>query len=98
MFATSGHSVQLWDEQRSEPVQDFAWGADSYQSVKFNQVETNILASCGTDRTIVLYDLRTNKPLSKVVMAVSSSSSSSGKGLTMSCKLVENERYCLEPY
>ncbi|CAO3590692.1 unnamed protein product [Absidia cylindrospora] len=70
LFATSGHGIDLWDETRSDPIQSFAWGADSYQSVKFNQVETNILASCGSDRTIVLYDLRTNKPLSKVVMAL----------------------------
>ncbi|KAI8086160.1 WD40-repeat-containing domain protein [Halteromyces radiatus] len=67
-FATSGHAVELWDEERSEPIQNFAWGADSYQTVKFNQVETNILASCGSDRTVVLYDLRTSKPLSKLVM------------------------------
>ncbi|CAO3626657.1 unnamed protein product [Cunninghamella blakesleeana] len=70
LFVTSGHSVQLWDEQRSEPIQDFAWGADSYQSVRFNQVETNIFTSCGSDRTIVLYDLRTSKPLSKLVMTL----------------------------
>lgn len=71
IFATSGNSVELWDVNRSEPMQEFEWGADSYQSVKFNQVETNIFASCGTDRTIVLYDMRTSKPLSKLVMAVS---------------------------
>ncbi|KAI8376464.1 WD40-repeat-containing domain protein [Radiomyces spectabilis] len=70
VFATSGNTVDVWDEHRSEPIHEFAWGADSYQTVKFNQVETNILASCGTDRTIVLYDLRTNKPLSKLVMSM----------------------------
>ncbi|ORX56303.1 U3 snoRNP-associated protein Sof1 [Hesseltinella vesiculosa] len=70
LFITSGNSVELWDEQRSEPIQDFAWGADSYQTVKFNQVETNIFSSCGTDRTIVLYDLRTSKPISKMIMTL----------------------------
>ncbi|KAL0072864.1 WD repeat and SOF1 domain-containing protein [Phycomyces blakesleeanus] len=71
IFATSGHTVDVWDETRSDPIHSFEWGADSYQTVKFNQVETNILASCGQDRTIVLYDLRTSKPLSKLVMAFS---------------------------
>ncbi|KAI9021679.1 WD40-repeat-containing domain protein [Phycomyces nitens] len=70
IFATSGHTVDVWDETRSDPIHSFEWGADSYQTVKFNQVETNILASCGQDRTIVLYDLRTSKPLSKLVMAM----------------------------
>ncbi|KAG2234375.1 WD40-repeat-containing domain protein [Thamnidium elegans] len=70
IFATSGGTVEVWDESRSEPIHDFAWGADSYQTVKFNQVQTNIFASCGTDRTVVLYDLRTSKPLSKLVMSL----------------------------
>ncbi|KAI9497430.1 WD40-repeat-containing domain protein [Zychaea mexicana] len=70
LFATAGNTVDVWDESRSEPIHEFEWGADSYQSVKFNQVETNILASTGTDRTIVLYDLRTSQPISKVVMAM----------------------------
>lgn len=29
MFATGGPVVQLWDTARSEPVQNFSWGADS---------------------------------------------------------------------
>lgn len=70
MFATAGRVVNVWDENRSEPIHSFEWGADSYQSVKFNQVETNIFASCGTDRTIVLYDIRTSQPLSKLVMSL----------------------------
>ena len=44
------------------------WGAESISSVKFNQTETSILASCGTDRTVILYDIRTNMPTSKVIM------------------------------
>ncbi|KAI8968382.1 hypothetical protein BDF20DRAFT_964434 [Mycotypha africana] len=70
LFATSGGTVEVWDENRSEPIHDFAWGADSYQSIKFNQVQENIFASCGTDRTIVLYDLRTSTPITKLVMAL----------------------------
>ncbi|KAJ1555911.1 rRNA-processing protein sof1, partial [Cladochytrium tenue] len=38
-------------------------------SVRFNQTETSILASCGSDSTVTLYDLRTSKPLFKVVLA-----------------------------
>ncbi|KAK9696287.1 Protein sof1 [Basidiobolus ranarum] len=67
-FATSGNDVEIWDVNRSEPTQTFSWGADTINAVKFNQTETNILASCGTDRTITLYDLRSSTPLAKLVM------------------------------
>ncbi|KAI9481281.1 MAG: WD40-repeat-containing domain protein [Benjaminiella poitrasii] len=70
LFATSGGTVEVWDENRSEPIHDFAWGPDSYQTVKFNQVQQNIFASCGTDRTIVLYDLRTSTAITKLVMSL----------------------------
>ncbi|GAB5592766.1 DDB1- and CUL4-associated factor 13 [Umbelopsis nana] len=70
LFATSGNAVELWDENRSDPIQEFNWGADTTHTVKFNNTETNIFASCGTDRTIVLYDLRTSQPISKVVMSM----------------------------
>jgi WD repeat and SOF domain-containing protein 1 len=28
-FATAGAAVEVWDHERSEPVQSFAWGADT---------------------------------------------------------------------
>jgi len=67
-FATSGVQVDIWDESRSEPKQSFQWGADSIHHVRFNPVETNILASCSSDRGITLYDLRSNVPLKKLIM------------------------------
>ena len=39
MFATCGQQVDVWDEERAEPVRSFTWGADSIVSVKFNPVE-----------------------------------------------------------
>ena len=38
-FATCGQQVDIWDEQRSEPIRSFTWGVDSIGSVKFNPVE-----------------------------------------------------------
>ncbi|KAI8820722.1 WD40-repeat-containing domain protein [Fimicolochytrium jonesii] len=69
-FATSSTQIDIWDHQRAEPVQTFSWGAETTTSIKFNQTETSIFATCGTDRTIILYDLRTNSPLSKTIMAM----------------------------
>ncbi|RUP43780.1 WD40-repeat-containing domain protein [Jimgerdemannia flammicorona] len=69
-FATGGSAVEIWDENRAEPVHQFSWGADTINTVRFNQTETSVLASCGTDRTIILYDMRTSQPLAKLVMTL----------------------------
>jgi WD repeat and SOF domain-containing protein 1 len=68
IFATSSSVIELWDHQRSEPISTLQWGSETITNVKFNQTETSVLASCGSDRTIVLYDIRTNSPISKVIM------------------------------
>jgi WD repeat and SOF domain-containing protein 1 len=68
LFATSSTVIELWDHNRSEPIQTMQWGSESILGVKFNQTETSVLASYGTDRTIILYDIRTSTPISKVIM------------------------------
>ena len=65
-FATSGHVVELWSATRSEPVTSFTWGADTVNTVKFNPVEVNIMATAGDDRSIVLFDIRQSTPIRKV--------------------------------
>ncbi|KAG0072450.1 WD40-repeat-containing domain protein [Linnemannia elongata] len=70
MFATSGSEIDIWDHDRAEPVQTLNWGVDTINTVKFNQTETNILASTGSDRTIILYDLRTSQPITKLILAM----------------------------
>lgn len=69
-FVTGGASIQLWDSKRSRHVLDLSWGADNVSSVKFNKTETNIIASSGSDNSIVLYDIRTNLPVQKVVTSL----------------------------
>ncbi|KAJ2800083.1 Protein sof1 [Coemansia guatemalensis] len=71
LFATSSSLVEVWDVDRSEPIANLTWGADTVNTVRMNQTEVNVLASCGTDRSIILYDLRTNSPLAKLVMTLS---------------------------
>lgn len=72
VFATSGTVVEIWDETRSSPIRSFEWGSDSITSVKFNPVETDILASTATDRAVALYDIRGNTPIRKVIMEMKS--------------------------
>ncbi|XP_060679329.1 DDB1- and CUL4-associated factor 13 isoform X2 [Hemiscyllium ocellatum] len=68
VFATCGQQVDIWDEQRTSPIRSFTWGVDSISSIKFNPIETYLLASCASDRNIALYDMRQATPLKKVVM------------------------------
>ncbi|RPA73862.1 U3 small nucleolar RNA associated protein [Ascobolus immersus RN42] len=67
IFATGSGAVDIWDVTRSKPVSTLTWGADTINAVRFNMVETSVLASVGTDRTLTLYDIRTNSPVTKLV-------------------------------
>ena len=73
-FATASNTVQIWDENRSNPTSTLAFGSSSetVAAVKFNQSETSVLASVGNDRTLCLYDIRTGKAERRIVMQVSS--------------------------
>ncbi|CUS22232.1 LAQU0S05e00672g1_1 [Lachancea quebecensis] len=64
-FVTGGAEINLWDSARSRPTANLSWGADNVSTVKFNQNETDIFASAGSDNSVVLYDLRTNSPTQK---------------------------------
>ncbi|KAI9846655.1 MAG: rRNA-processing protein sof1 [Sclerophora amabilis] len=75
-FAASSSVISIYDLSRpsSTPTQTLAWptSTDTINTLAFNQTETSILASAATDRSIVLYDLRTSSPLSKVVLRLAS--------------------------
>ncbi|XP_060523698.1 DDB1- and CUL4-associated factor 13 [Cylas formicarius] len=68
MYATCGDVVQLWEEGRNEPIRTYQWGVDSLHDICFNNIETDIFATCASDRSIMLYDTRDNAPLRKVIM------------------------------
>ncbi|PSK36796.1 hypothetical protein C7M61_003659 [Candidozyma pseudohaemuli] len=67
IFVTGGAKINLWDMSRTRPTLNLTWGADNVNSVKFNRTETNVLASAGLDNSIVLYDIRSNTAVQKVV-------------------------------
>ena len=75
-FAASSSSISIYDLSRpsSTPSQVLQWptSTDTVTSVAFNQSETSILASTALDRAVVLYDLRTGSPLSKVILNLAS--------------------------
>lgn len=74
-FITAGTKLEVWDINRTIPLAtSMSWGADNLNSVKYSMVETNLCASTGNDRSIVLYDLRTHSPVQKVLTALSNNS------------------------
>lgn len=74
-FAASSSVISIYDlERNTAPPEVLKWptSTDTVTAVAFNQTETSILASCATDRSIVLYDLRTSMPLTKTVLNLAS--------------------------
>lgn len=76
VVAVSSSSISIYDLSRSAsgPSQTLQWptSTDTINAVSFNQSETSVLASAALDRAIVLYDLRTSLPLSKVILNLAS--------------------------
>ena len=74
-FAAASSEIALYDMNRpsSGPTQTLRWptSVDTVTAVALNQTETSILASTATDRSLVLYDLRTSSPLHRAVLTMS---------------------------
>ncbi|QPG74198.1 hypothetical protein FOA43_001522 [Brettanomyces nanus] len=66
LFVTGGAEINLWDSSRSRPISNLSWGADNVTAVKFNMTETSVIASAGSDNSLILYDTRTNSPTQKI--------------------------------
>jgi WD repeat and SOF domain-containing protein 1 len=77
-FAASSSVISIYDLSRpsSTASQTLHWptSTDTITSLAFNQTETSILGSTATDRSIVMYDLRTSSAVSKVVLNLASNS------------------------
>lgn len=71
-LVTSGDIVELWEENRKEPIRQWSWGADSTQYIKFNPVEVDLFAATSSDRAITLFDMRKPAPLRKVISTMRS--------------------------
>ncbi|KAF8863988.1 WD40 repeat-like protein [Acephala macrosclerotiorum] len=70
-FAAASGVISIYDLERpTAPPEVLRWptSTDTITSVQFNQTETSVLASCATDRSIVLYDLRTSMPLARTIL------------------------------
>ncbi|KAL4477426.1 hypothetical protein ABPG74_002576 [Tetrahymena malaccensis] len=68
-FVTSGGVVQVWNYERSKPVQSFEWGIDTVLKVKYNPSQFNLIAGTGIDRSVVLYDTRGDTAIQKIFLS-----------------------------
>eukprot|EP00300_Choanocystis_sp_HF-7_P042860 c9533_g1_i2.p1 GENE.c9533_g1_i2~~c9533_g1_i2.p1 ORF type:complete len:374 (-),score=96.48 c9533_g1_i2:18-1139(-) len=73
-FATTGAKLSIWDMKRSTPIHSFAWGTEVIKTVRYNAVERDLLATAGSDNSIVLYDARLGTPTQKVVLKMRTNS------------------------
>ena len=74
-FAVSSDVVSIYNlEKHTAAPEVLKWpnSVDTIKAVSFNQVETSILATCATDRSIILYDLRTSSPLTRTILSFAS--------------------------
>ncbi len=75
-LAASSNVISIYDLSRSSgiPIQTLQWPTsdNTINTLAWNQSETSIIASCATDRSVVLYDLRTSSPVSKTVLSMAS--------------------------
>jgi len=88
IIVTSGHEyINIWDcsgnsssslipggNSRLVCKQEYelATSTETIYSVKFNKVEKNLIAYCARDRTVGLYDMRTNQMIRAVTMLTKS--------------------------
>ncbi|KAI0420433.1 WD40-repeat-containing domain protein [Xylaria grammica] len=67
--ATDCISIHNLDQYTAAPeVIRWPTSGNTINSVAFNQSETSVLASCSSDRSIILYDLRTSSPLGRTTL------------------------------
>ena len=57
VLATCGEACHLWEKSRAQPIKTFQWGVDSLQSIKFNQVEENILGKKADSYPIIPFEI-----------------------------------------
>jgi WD repeat and SOF domain-containing protein 1 len=73
-FATAGHELQVWDVNRTRPIQSFTWGDETLTCVKYNKVETHLCAASMLDRGVCIYDTRAKTGHSKLIMTMTCNS------------------------
>ncbi|UXI21474.1 glucose dehydrogenase acceptor-like [Sarcoptes scabiei] len=97
LLITCGQSVELWEENRTQPLRSWQWGNDSVNYIRFNPIINDVCCAAATDRSLTLYDIRKSRPIEKVIMAMRSNAIC-WNPLEASIFTVANEDYQLHTF
>lgn len=67
-FVSAGDALREWDAGRGTPLRTLTWGVDGVRAARYSPAEPDLVAACGGDRSLALYDLRASTPIRKLVM------------------------------
>ena len=74
--ASTASQINIYDlsAPSTTPTQTLAWptSTDTLTALSFNNLESSLLASTASDRSLTLYDLRTSTPLHRSVLTLAS--------------------------
>ena len=71
LFVTGGATIELWSPQRNSPIQTF--DLENTREIKdtvFNMNETNLIAACSNDCSIIICDTRTKTVVRRIKLAM----------------------------
>lgn len=58
----------MWSYERTKPIYQLEWNLDTILKVKYNPSDSNILCATCIDRSVILYDLRGETPVQKIIL------------------------------
>jgi len=71
IFATASSVLQVWDETKTTPISNITHPTsnETISSLRFAPSEPSVLASVGSDRTFILYDIRTSTAERRTILS-----------------------------
>eukprot|EP00697_Spironema_sp_BW2_P003101 gnl/Spiro4/14142_TR7597_c0_g1_i1.p1 gnl/Spiro4/14142_TR7597_c0_g1~~gnl/Spiro4/14142_TR7597_c0_g1_i1.p1 ORF type:complete len:449 (-),score=129.83 gnl/Spiro4/14142_TR7597_c0_g1_i1:36-1382(-) len=73
LFCTAGGSgLEVWDENRSDPMHHFELSTESLRACRFNAAQIDLIAAAGSERHVVFYDLRVQSAVRQLVLRMCS--------------------------
>ena len=72
MLCTAGSNLEIWDITRQAPITTFNWGIDQVTKCVYNKVETDLILTAMSDRSVCIYDSRIEQATQKVVLTMKS--------------------------
>ena len=68
-FTTVSSVVDIWDWTRTNPLFSYDYDMERINVVKYNPIDSHVIATCAIDKSILLYDVRTKLPIRKTILS-----------------------------